>query len=126
GLFTLDEYDLPLGGTLELEFRLPFTRRDKQYLVVCLQQTPGPVESHIPKNRPRGGPPFCLQYPSGELAKFRPDQLGFGNVGERAIVTSLPTNDWVDLALQFRPDGQGEVYVDRTFVGALALPLRIN
>ncbi len=114
-------FDLSQGGTLEAEFQLPLNRTDRQRFEMCLVRLSSPDSlPRAPWLSPQSGS-FCFRYPAGELTTFRPD-LAIVNSGRRQLTQSvkLPpsfhSDGWSQVALQVRPDGKTEVYLDHELV----------
>lgn len=117
-------FSLQYGATLELEARLPLNRRDKQRFSVCLQEvrpgesgsgTEGEVEWVVV------GRDFCVQHPVGMLSKYRDDLIFVRGAPYRVAhevdaTPHLPSDDWIHVALQVRPDGIGSVILNREVV----------
>ena len=117
GLFTKSTFSLNQGATLELEFRLPLGRTDRQRVEVCLwEDAPGTIDPGGIPTSPLNE--FCFGYPSGEQLKFREDLARVrsgplsGNT-EFSAAPALPSDDWVHIALQVRADGTTSVFLNR-------------
>jgi hypothetical protein len=125
---TTEVFSLQYGVTLELEFRLPLNRTDRERIILCLKgDTPGAIlQKRLTAYYERG---FCVLYPSAELSKRREDLLQVSG-GDRSSTfevsadPDLPSRDWVHLALQIRPDGTFTVFVNRRLVSQSQHPLK--
>lgn len=115
--------ELPAGQglTVELEFRLPLTRSDRQAISLCLADQIPPPEGADRGSREEWAVRHraCIVYPAFELARFEPsevrlmvdrDQLG------GTPVPGLPTDGWVHLGLQVRADGEVKLVVNNRVV----------
>jgi len=126
GLQSVRGWDLSRGGTLELAFRLPLTRRDRQRIAVCLVGVPldSEVEPHLDVVVP-GEEQVCFTHPSGQLTTFDPTAfrfMGLAPIGPFRRPGIFPSNEWRHLALVLTPDGHATVHVDRTPVADLVVP----
>lgn len=110
-----EAFSLQYGATLELEVRLPLTRMDRQRFGLCLKEV-------RPEAGGRGygstGQAFCAQYPTNMLSKFRDDVMVVSGAPkgvryEVDVSRFLPTEAWVHVALQVRPDGIGSLLLER-------------
>lgn len=118
GLILAEGFSMAQGATLEFEFKLPLHRADRQRVGVCLfEDSPssslGPTAPLRPPNR------LCLIYPSAEQSKFRSDLAKVwsgprSENPERAVSPTLPSDDWVHLALQIRADGETSILLERS------------
>ena len=127
---TMEAFSLQQGVTLELEFRLPLEREDKERFNVCLKGqdtggSTGPSEAiHFQKE-------YCILYPNLELAKRKQDVMSV-TCGEPAYsfevsgAPFLPSRDWVHLALQVRPDGLTSFFVNREQINVSRYPALPN
>ncbi len=127
GLITREAHAFPRGVTVELEFRLPVNRRDKQWLFVCL------VDGDLPDD-PDAGFEYgdlqlrqrsCFRYPNTNLGNFDASK-GILFARHQAVRTldlsrHLPSDDWVHLTLEMRADGRTSAYLDREYVGTAPL-----
>jgi hypothetical protein len=111
-------FSLQHGTTLEAEFRLPITRKDRQRVGVCLEEVPrGEIREPYEPNGAR----VCFRYPVSENAKRR-DDLGIVTVGQSLwgyevdVSTHLPSEEWVHLAMSVRPDGRVTIFLGREVV----------
>ncbi len=104
--------ELPEGGTLEFEFRLPVDRRAGQGLRVCLEAVPGSG----PGGGPGGHPSACLVYPAATDGRWDPREVelrsgpAFPGTVE-AVPRLLPPRDWVPMALRIAPQGEVSAFV---------------
>ena len=119
-MHTAQEFSLQQGATLELEFRLPLNRDDKERVIACLKGQGTSTEAE-PSGASFYEREFCVLYPSAELSKRRTDLLqvtgGEGHFPyEVSASPSLPSREWVHLAMQVRPDGFYTVLVNRNEV----------
>jgi hypothetical protein len=130
GIMSRRAFALPRGAMLELEFRMAVTRRDRQRVIVCLEQTSPPASGELAElgNWLRHQT-ACVGYPHGELVKFRPGEVVFGANGAAAGVAlpgELPPTDWTHLGLQVRPDGEVSLFVNHRRVAVAALRLDLG
>ncbi len=103
------------GITLELEARVPLTRRDYQDVDVCLvAATPADVDRATGEwNPPQQS--VCVRYPSRVGSRFDPTSVWFSVCDNPEIEAFLdePTGQrWFHLALELRPDGQASLWLD--------------
>jgi DNA-binding SARP family transcriptional activator len=131
GIRSRTGFDLTKGATLELEFRLPLTRRDRQSIGVCLEETSGEEEAgtaatHAPI-RPTDR--VCFEHPRGELAAFDSTTYSFFGLvpaGRISRPDLFPSNDWRHLAIVLAPDGRATLFIDRKHIADLPLPLSMH
>jgi DNA-binding SARP family transcriptional activator len=126
GLMGRKSFALPLGGTLEAEVRIPLTRRDKQWIFLCLVESEPPASDtgielmDLPITQRS-----CFRYPAGALGSMRADQatIHARSAPNRTTVVSphFPSDDWVHVAMQMRPDGETAFFVNREGVGTAPL-----
>jgi hypothetical protein len=116
GVISKRSFELPRGGTVEMEFRLPLTRPDRQRVQLCL------IQGEPPAGPARHDPvewdfevQVCMVRPAGELRTLRPSGVGFKAAiwHELDFPDLFPTDDWVHFGLQLRPDGEVTFIVDR-------------
>jgi DNA-binding SARP family transcriptional activator len=122
GVLSRGTYDLSRGGTLELEFRLPFTRRDQQTLVFFLgngEPRRGLSGSNIGdwvwQDR------LQFSFPVEQLTKFDSTMAGLtvnGIMDKFAMPAGFDTHRFNHVALQVRADGQARLFVNHQSVGA--------
>jgi hypothetical protein len=127
---TIETFSLQQGVTLELEFRLPLERDDKERFIVCLKgQDTGGVTN--PSRAIYFEKEYCLIFPSLEMAK-RQDNLMHVTCGETPYsfevngAPFLPSRDWVHLALQIRPDGLSSIFLNREQINVSRYPALPN
>lgn len=131
GITTREALALPRGGTLEAEFSVRLTREDKQWFWLCLLDGGlASTDAHridydeiTIRQRP------CVRFPIDSFSRLRSDGLSYTTQrwGGRLIVPTpdqLPTTDWTHVALQFRPDGELSIWVNREH--AFTAPLHIE
>ena len=119
GVVAREFFELRAGGTVEMDFRLPVTRTDRQRIQLCVEPAGGPppdLNAEL-KGSPAPGA-LCMTYPAGENVKFddRGGGLTFLSIGHTELFRlpeSMDPSDWTRLALQIRPDGQVSLFVDR-------------
>lgn len=114
-------FDLGKGGTLELEFRLPLTRRDRQVLKVCLDARPAnaPGLPISDTSSPHVTNEVCFQHPVGELAAFDSTTFSFSGLvptGRISRPDLFPSREWRHLAIVLAPDGRARLFIDRKHV----------
>jgi DNA-binding SARP family transcriptional activator len=154
GILSREARAFPRGATVEVEFRLPLTRRDKQWFLLCLfdgdvaqgreagagrdwasgrdggaarDVTAGGDRVDLTGAEIRDRP--CLRYPRGELARFDPGALELRATsqfpGTKLDASHrLPSSDWVHVALGLRADGHLSAYLNRELVGSA--PVRVQ
>lgn len=131
GITTRRARSYPRGVTVELEFQLPLTRRDKQWFFLCL------LESELPPDPDEGferadldrDQEICVRYPFGLLVSMDPAAADLrvvqGFPSKRLELNEpLPNDDWTHLAVQMRADGEVSVFVNRELVGTSPLRAR--
>jgi DNA-binding SARP family transcriptional activator/KaiC/GvpD/RAD55 family RecA-like ATPase len=129
GVVSRESFNIAGGATLELSFRMSLTRDSQQRIGVTLVNgDPHPGrENNYPGGWSRGNV-IGLNYPSTEDLRFDPSEIsaGFGTGEQQSVFLRdvLPTHDWVHLALQVRPDGVTQIYVNRELV--LTSRLRVD
>lgn len=129
GIMTAEDWASPRGLTAEVEFRLPLTRRDKQFFYLCLVEVQLPTHGTFERRELPKRQEACLRYPRGLLSTFDPTRgtfavaSGFPQVAVD-LSASLPTDEWTHAALQMRADGTLTVLVNRTPVATSPLRLR--
>jgi hypothetical protein len=111
-LLSRADVELPEGGTLEFEFRLPVDRREGQGFRICLESDPTDAST----GDPRGHPAACLLYPAATDGRWDPREVELrtgapfpGSV--KAVPRLLPPRDWVPMALRIDPDGEVSAFV---------------
>ncbi len=129
GIITAEDWAFPRGLTAEVEFRLPLTRRDKQFFFLCLVEVQLPTQGTFERRELPTPQEACLRYPRGLLSSFDPTRGTFTvAAGFPQMVVDLsdhlPTDDWTHAALQMRADGTLTVLVNRTPVATSPLRLR--
>jgi DNA-binding SARP family transcriptional activator/energy-coupling factor transporter ATP-binding protein EcfA2 len=115
GLLLREPLTLDQGTTVEMEFRMPLTRRLGQRFQLCLQDIPLPDPAvqrvdylGLPINEGT-----CLVYPDGRLgaqAVSFADGFAYQRVD---LPPHLSSDDWIHLGLQVRGDGQVMMVLDR-------------
>jgi len=106
------------GATVELQFRLPLTRTDRQRIGLCLEPA-GDPPAPTPEDLRGGAAPgaLCFGYPSQENVKFDPREAAiyFSGLGHRERFHLPPDFDpsrWTGVALQLRPDGTAALWMN--------------
>lgn len=131
GIVTREAVALPRGGTLEAEFRLDLTRRDKQWFRICLLEgeLPEDPESGFEHGEIHRIQDPCIRYPNGQFSEFREGHVrltavrGFPYQHVDAQ-PHLPSDDWRHVALQLRADGELTLLVEREPVATA--PVRVD
>jgi hypothetical protein len=122
GLLSRRGFDLSRGGTLELTYRLPLTRTDRQSIQLCLLAGDGsrpPVQADggwVDMGR------VCFFHPSGQLSLF--DSLSYTLHGQAHMTgyrdpAVLPSDAWHNITLVLAPDGAVRLLIDREEVGSV-------
>ncbi len=119
------------GLTVELEFRLPVTRSDRQAISLCLADHLPLAEGADPRWRQEWSARHqaCGHYPAFELARFDADEARLVVDGESlggTPVPGLPTDGWTHMGLQVRADGEVRLVVNNRVVSThpTRMPLR--
>lgn len=104
------------GLTVELEFRMPVTRRTGQRILLCLHDVipPDPTASQVHHPDLPIGANTCLLYPDVRLGEevMTLQVAGFASQRIR-LPEHLPSDDWIHLGLQVRADGRVTLIVNR-------------
>jgi hypothetical protein len=99
--FSLDE-----GARVEVEFRLPLSRTDRQRIVLCVQPADegetqaGPAYPEVSSNLA-----FCLRYPARELVKFDANEAmaWYDRLASREyfqLPEGMDSSEWTQFALE--------------------------
>jgi DNA-binding SARP family transcriptional activator len=131
GILTAEALDLGRGATVELEFRMRLTRRDRQRLMLCLIQdinaSPTRQGEFLFYEDYQGRQQACVKYPFGEQYRLRDDAVEFSAAFLSAMRVEVPdifpSESWVQMALQVRSDGQIQAVVDRRVAGTFPVHL---
>jgi DNA-binding SARP family transcriptional activator len=132
GITSRESFGIGEGATIDLVFRLPLTRLDRQKIGICLVDANFPVgegtESWYGQTL---GDALCIDYPVGEGETRDPQALrvsytrtGFTEVAD--LPEDFDTAAWTRLALQVRPDGIVSVFANRRFLRQLGFLVRVN
>lgn len=126
GVITRAPLDVSTGLTAEVEFRMPLSRPDRQRLDLCLDDADPPADSVATRDWAAWSrrSHWCFRYPALELSEFDSTvaSLHSGPALELFDVGAfLPSNEWVHLALQVRPDGYAALYLNRQHIGTSQL-----
>jgi len=131
GVVSRQAFDVTGGATLEFAFRLNPTVDHHQRLIVSLVSAdpiPG-EEAAYPAGWSRRVT-FGLSYPASEELRFDPTEIHIGSTsGEPQSVFVpglLPTDAWVNVALQLRPDGILQLYLEHALEGESRLRVVAN
>lgn len=117
GLISRETFALTRGATLEAEFRIRLTRRDRQRVRICLWEADPPPDGDAAEVQNwRVYQEACVRYPSGELHSFQPDAIWVSPQYRPALPDVFPTDDWVHVAIQLRTDGEVSYFVNRRHV----------
>jgi DNA-binding SARP family transcriptional activator len=124
GIVSRRTFDLSRGATLEISFRLPLTRRDRQQVNVCLVSGPPPSEAATLRAQ-WAREQVCFLTPTGEFTRFDPASFGFAAVGTSpppATSRFLPADDWRRLSIVLAPDGNARLLLNQQEVARLPWP----
>lgn len=132
GMISRAGFDLGKGATLELEFRLPLTRRDRQSIQVglaAIRQSDGGRADNLTEGLRYATDAVGFEHPVGELAVFDSTTFGFGGPvapGRISRPDLFPSREWRHLAIVLAPDGRARLFVDRQQVAELPLPVTMR
>ncbi|HSW28110.1 MAG TPA: helix-turn-helix domain-containing protein [Longimicrobiales bacterium] len=125
GIVSRREFDLSRGGTLELSFRLPLTRTDRQALHVCL--TSGLAPNEPGALRAMGAREnVCVRHPTGEFAQMNPEGFVFFSVGITPPFQAsriLPAERWRRVSIVLAPDGNARLLLNQQEVARIPWPV---
>lgn len=129
GVRTVASFDLSRGGTLELAFRMPLTRRDRQQISVCLYAGPGGTDGGAmvagASARSTATEFVCFGYPAGELTAHDSTAFHFSSkvpTGRHRRPETFPTNGWTHVAIVLAPDGQARLLLNGEEAARLPVP----
>jgi hypothetical protein len=116
GLLSRQGFDLSRGGTLEVTYRLPLTRTDRQSIQLCLMTTDRAGPPVGPDGRLRAQGRVCFMSPIGQLSLF--DSTAYSLHGQARSSgyrdgAVLPSDAWHHLTLILAPDGAARLLIDR-------------
>lgn len=127
GMMSRSSYDLSHGATLELSYRLPLTRRDRQNVSVCLTPSWTAEDLRLRISTVSG---ICFSQPAGELSSFDSTAYVFSSgtlpIGAVSRPDLFPSDDWKHVAIVLAPDGNARLLIDRKEVARLPLPVRMG
>jgi len=131
GIVSRERFSLAAGATLELSFRMTLTRVNQQRLIVNLiDGDPLPGSEDLYPGGWSQGTILGFSYPASEDVRFDPTEMqaGFGTGEHQSVFLPdlLPTPNWVHLAIQVRPDGSTQLYVNRRLVATSRLRMDLN
>lgn len=123
GRLLADPLEPSRGLTVELEFRIPLHDPGHEPIIVglvpALPSGGLPLRGEADEGPIRGG--LFLRYPSGSGVKQRPDRLELltvpPGISQHLEAPGLPSDDWVRLTMQVRPDGTSSVEMGGTLLG---------
>ncbi len=126
GIVSRRDFDLTLGGTLDVDVKLPLTLDHGQKIELCL------VERELPARGPIAaggydGQAICFEHPFGGFQEFDSTSYRFdGPLPTRGTRYSprLPLSDWRTVSIQLRPDGLASLFLDGEFEGSVDVPAR--
>lgn len=129
GILSRKSFDLTRGATLELDYRLPLTRQDRQAFgagLVAFGKEPGePLDRFIDSQQEQT---VLFLAPPGEFASFDPASFLFSSGGiaaQQRAPDALPANTWVHLAIVLTPDGKGRLLLNHKEVAHLQYPVHL-
>ena len=134
GVILRDGYLMPRGGTLEADVKVMLTdRADRQGIQLCLLETEEPASEPEDLRDSSGWPVLqsaCFNYPAAELADREDTEARFnaGGVprGPLPLDDVFPTDDWVSVAMQVRPDGHASLLINRELRLAFDAAIRLG
>jgi hypothetical protein len=125
GIMSRRTFDLSRGATLEVSFRLPVTRTDRQSVQICLASGPPPSEPGALRAA-WAREHVCLQTPTGEFTQFDPASLLFittSTVPPPSSSPLLPADDWRRVSIVLASDGNARLLLNQQEVARLPWPV---
>ncbi len=129
GLRSRKWFGLKRGATLEVEYRLPPTRRDRQSFTLCLSAVVDTLGAWLGAGPPAFSEMLCFGQPIGELARFDSASFTLSGRFPSAPVSRpdlFPARDWKHITLVVAPDGEARLLVDREEIARTPYPLRFD
>jgi DNA-binding SARP family transcriptional activator len=132
GIFSEPIVSLEGGATIELEFRLPLSRTDRQSISVCLSSADPPDDPASATGMPRTlvDTQVCIKYPADELSRFDPAEVVLWldglTLGSQSFPDDLPAPDWTHLGLQIGADGRLGLVLNQRLAHTYPADLRVD
>jgi hypothetical protein len=125
GIVSLAGFDLSRGATLELSYRLPLTRDDRQGIGICLTSGATPLTPGY-ERASRGSEGVCFEHPAAEQSHFDPTTYLFRTQGDWSPVlrsSQLPSSGWQRVAIILAADGTARLLINQNEVARLQWPV---
>jgi hypothetical protein len=128
GLLLSSPLSLDQGVTVEMEFRMSLTRDVHQNFGLCIQDV-DLGRSRLETGVIASERAACVHYPALEFEKMNPVELALhtspGALELVRVPDALPSDDWVQIALQIRADGDASLVVDRRRITSAPVTLQL-